>query len=118
MFIKLEESSDNVMGFRVTGFIKRKDYRAIDSEMDRLLEEYENIKLLLQFDNFLWEFMTAWGKDAGFGMKYGAKIDKLAIVGERKWQEAMAKLSAPIFGKESKFFHAENIDSAWEWLKK
>jgi hypothetical protein len=118
MIKKLEKSSGNVFGYKVMGFIDRQDYDVLEKDADSVLEKHENMKLLLQFDKFMFEFMSAWGKDMGFGMKYGEKIEKLAIVGEKKWQKLLAKFSAPIFGKESKFFHTDDIDLAWDWLEK
>lgn len=117
MFTKLPESSGNVLGIKVSGVIKRKDYEVIDSEADAILEEYDSMSLLLYFDQFIWEVITAWGKDAAFGAKYGDKVYKMAIVGDKKWQEKIAKWSTPFYGEKAKFFPTEDIEEAWNWVK-
>ncbi len=117
MFTKLEESSGDVIGFQVSGVIKRKDYEILNSEVETLLNEYEKMNCLLYFKDFIWEVLGAWGKDSAFGLKYGSRINKLAIVGDKKWQEKIAKWAIPFYGENGKFFKTEDIDAAWEWLR-
>ena len=117
MFTKLEKSSGDVIGFQVSGVIKRKDYKVLDSEVEALLNEYDKMNCLLYFKDFIWEVVTAWGKDTGFGLKYGSRINKLAIVGEKKWQEKIAKWATPFYGDNARYFHTEDIDTAWDWLR-
>ena len=118
MFTKMDKSSGNVLGVKVSGVIKRKDYEVIDSEADAILEEYDSMSVLMYFDKFIWEVVTAWGKDAGFGLKYGDKIYKFAIVGDKKWQEKLVKWATPFYGDKAKFFSKEEVDQAWDWIKK
>jgi hypothetical protein len=44
----------------------------------------------------------------------GLWFDKMAIVGDKKWEHHLDKLVKPLQVKESKFF--ETNDDAWSWL--
>ena len=49
-----------------------------------------------------------------FGQQLQGKIDKMAIVGDKKWEHHLTKLAEPLDVKESKFFASD--DDAWSWL--
>ena len=117
MFTKLDKSSGNILGFKVSGVIKREDYKSLNEEMENVLAEFDSVSILLEFDHFMWELMSAWGKDAKFGMKYAKNIYKMAIVGDRKWQKAMTGLVKPFYAENAEYFHTDEINNAWNWLR-
>jgi hypothetical protein len=41
----------------------------------------------------------------------------LAFIGNKKWEEWLAKLADPFYAREAKFFHTLDVDSAWAWLR-
>jgi hypothetical protein len=52
-----------------------------------------------------------------FGRDYHKKIEKMAIVGDKKWQEWLTKVAEPFYAVEAKFFSPDDIDDAWAWVK-
>ena len=73
------------------------------------------MSLLFDLTEFKWEKVNAWGNDRDFGKQFKDKIDKMAIVGDKKWGRHLAKLAQPFDAKESKYFVAD--DDAWDWLQ-
>ena len=66
---------------------------------------------------FKWEKVNAWGADLKFGHDYRKKIKKMAIVGDKKWEELIAKVADPFYSVEAKFFMIDDIKEAWAWIK-
>ena len=66
---------------------------------------------------FKWEKVSAWGSDARFGKEFRKKVNKVAFVGDKKWQNMLAWLSQPFFANETKYFDSAESGAAWAWLQ-
>jgi len=116
MFKKLDDSHDNVIGYTAIGSITKDDYSEMVPEVEALAEEYETIDMLIDLTQFKWEKVSAWGADLRFGREFRKKIERLAIVGDKRWESWLTKMAAPFYAREAKFFHTDEMDSAWQWL--
>jgi len=101
---KLDESTDDALGFEVSGDVTKADY-----------ELHGTIRLLLDLTDFHWEKASAWGSDLRFGHRFHDKIDRLAVVGNKNWEKHLASLASPFYAKDSAFF--ETRADAWTWLE-
>ena len=117
MIEKSSKSSGNTLGYKAIGTIKKEDYEALIADVEALLQQEESINMLLDMEEFEGEQFKAWGADFKFGREYRKKIAKMAIVGDKKWQEWMTALVDPFFAREAEFFLIEERDAAWEWLQ-
>lgn len=70
--------------------------------------------VLFDLTDFKWEKITACGSGVDFGQQLQGKIDKMAIVSDKKWEHQLTKLAEPLDVKASQFF--ESDDDAWSWL--
>jgi len=116
MFEKLSESSGNVIGYKAVGKITGADYKKLEPELEELVKQEGNIRMLLdlEFDSMT---VKAMESDLALGRKFHKNIDKLAIVGDRKWEEWMASMAEKLFAREAKHFRAADTDAAWTWLR-
>ena len=116
MIQKLSESSGNVLGFKASGKIGKDDYTTLTADVEALLEQEQSICLLLDLEDLEGERAKAWGADLKFGREYRKKIAKMAIVGDKKWQEWLTDLADPFYAREAEFFPLEERRAAWNWL--
>lgn len=117
MLKKLDQSSGNVLGYRVIGTITRDDYAVLKEEVDAVILQESSIRMLLDLEEFKGEEMKAWGADLKFGHDYRKKITRMAIVGDKKWQEWIAAIADPFYAQEAEFFTLDEREDAWEWLR-
>ena len=117
MIEKLGRSSGDVLGYKAIGTIKKEDYATLTAEIEALLQQEESINMLLDMEEFEGEQFKAWGADFKFGREYRKKIAKMAVVGDKKWQEWMTALVDPFFAREAEFFPTDEREAAWEWLQ-
>jgi hypothetical protein len=62
-----------------------------------------------------WEASAAW-EDTKFGIKHFADIERLAMVGDKEWQDGMALFCKPFTKAMVRYFdHAEAVE-ARKWL--
>lgn len=117
MFEKMNESAGNVAGYRVVGKITKDDYESLVPEVEALVEQEGNIRLLLDMEQFKGEEVEAWGADLKFGREFRKKIDKLAIVGDKRWEKWLTALADPFYAREAEYFKTDDRDAAWSWLQ-
>ena len=117
MIEKLGESSGNVIGFKPIGDITKADYDVLVPEVESLVQQEGDIRVLMDMTGFKWEKVEAWGADWKLGRDFHQKISKMAIVGDKTWEKWLAKVAAPFYAVEAKFFHPEETDKAWAWLR-
>ncbi len=60
-----------------------------------------------------WEVRAAWD-DFKLDMKHGKEFEKIAILGNKRWQELATKISSWFISGESKYF--EDAKEALNWL--
>jgi hypothetical protein len=44
-------------------------------------------------------------------------MERIALVGEKKWEEWMAKVCKPFTMAKVRYFDASEIDAAWAWVR-
>jgi len=117
MIEKLRESAGNVIGFKLIGDITKADYEVLVPEVEALVQQGEKARLLLDMTEFNWEKVEAWGADLKFGHDFHNKVEKMAIVGDKKWDQWLTNLAAPFYAREVKYYHSDDIERAWDWLR-
>jgi hypothetical protein len=114
---KLAASSGPVVGYKVVGKVTVEDYQQLDPAIQALVDQYDDLCLLLDMQEFAGEEVKAWLPDLRFGHRFHDKIDKMAIVGDKRWQKWLTALADPFYANDAKFFHPEETDQAWAWLR-
>ena len=75
------------------------------------------IRLLARFEDFHgWDLHAAWD-DFRFGVQHYADIERIALTGDRAWEQWMAKLCRPFTQAQVRYFDAGQVEAAWTWLR-
>jgi hypothetical protein len=116
MIQKMNQSAGNAAGYKISGTVTKADYDSMVPDVETLVKQNGTVNLLLEMTEFKWEKVSAWGADMQFGRDYRKKIEKMAIVGDKKWQDWLTKVAEPFYAVEAKFFSSDDIDDAWAWV--
>ena len=106
------------MVFLASGRLTDNDYKnflipAVKSAID----ESGQIRLLFQMDGFRgWDIQAAWD-DVIFGMEINRNVDKIAIVGDRRWEQWVTRLVKAFTHGEARHFSLGHVDDAWNWIR-
>jgi len=114
MLSTMERSTDQILGYTISGDMTKADYQTLVPAMSAVIGAQGSVSVLFDLTGFQWEKISAWGSGVDFGQQLHGKIDKMAIVGDKKWEHHLTKLAEPLDVKESKFFASD--DDAWSWL--
>ena len=118
MSILLDERRlKNILAVRVSGKLAREDYRRFVPEFERLLRDRGRIRVLLEMVDFHgWEPGALW-EDLKFDFRHFAHLDRLAMVGDRRWERAMSIVCKPFTTAKIRYFDRKDIDEARAWLE-
>jgi hypothetical protein len=112
----LPSPADGVIGFKMSGKLHDEDYKKFVPLVDAAVAEDGKVRLLAQFHDFHgWDAHALWD-DVKFSTTHCTKIERIALVGEKTWEECMAKVCKPFTMAKVKYFDAADIGEAWKWL--
>lgn len=117
--IGIERVNDEFfLTLKVTGKLTHKDYEKINPMIDSALEGIKDpkVKVFIDGSEFEgWELRAAWD-DFKLGLKHGNDFEKIAIYGNKKWQQYTSKIGAWFISGEVKYF--DDSEEALNWLQK
>jgi hypothetical protein len=117
MIEKLPESEGNILGYRLSGKLHDEDYQQWVPELEAAIAAHGKIRLLAEFHDFHgWDAKALWD-DIKFDAKHASDFERIAMIGEKKWEEWMAKVCKPFTSAKIKYFDASERDAAWAWVQ-
>ncbi len=100
------------------GKLTHEDYKIFVPMIDKALKEAKGLEvdLLVDMRSFTgWELLAGWD-DLKFGVKHRNSFDRMAIIGNKKWEKLSVKMMKHLMKGKSKFF--KNREEGLTWLLK
>ena len=116
MIEKLRKSSGKVIGFVLSGKLRNEDYKTFVPQIESVLAREGKARLLALFHEFHgWDLRAVWD-DIKFSAQHYSDIERIALVGDQKWEAWMAKICKPFTKAAVKYFDVGDTEQAWAWL--
>ena len=117
MAIEIIDVAGKLLQLNVRGMFKKADYDRIIEIAKEAIEREGKVDGLIILEAFEgWERREDWG-DVSFMMGQGRHIEKMAIVGDEKWQDDALAFTAKGFRATAvEFFTASRLSDARTWL--
>ncbi|MCG6929011.1 MAG: STAS/SEC14 domain-containing protein [Desulfofustis sp.] len=100
---------------KAQGKLTHRDYEMITPMIDSALAGVKNPQINALIDGTElegWEARAAWD-DFRLGLKHGGEFEKIAIYGNKKWQDILAKVGSWFISGEVRCFDSESDAIAW-----
>jgi hypothetical protein len=111
-----EEDGGKLLTVHVSGKLAAADYEQFVPEFVRLVEQHGKLRLLFDMTGFHgWEAAAIW-EDTKFALKHFSDIERLAMIGEKKWQHGMAIFCEPFTRATIRYFDHADATEARKWL--
>ena len=92
------------------------DYKRFVPEFERLIEKHGKLDVLFEMEDFHgWSAGALW-EDTKFALHHFNDIERLAIVGEKKWQKDLASFSKPFTKATVRYFDHTEAFKARKWF--
>jgi len=114
----LPESTENCIGFKISGEVEAEDYDELLPKLDASIAAHGKINLLVVIEDYEGSDGLETAKaDFKFGTQQYRQVEKAAFVSDKKWMGRIVKIMDPFTRRtDEKFFKPEQIDEAWAWI--
>lgn len=112
----IELDNGKVLEILLTGKLVKTDYDVFVPEVNRLVKQYGKIRMLVGMHDFHGWTPGAMWEDMKFGTKHFNHIERLAIVGENKWEKELAMFCKPFTTAKVRYFDQAKAAEARVWL--
>lgn len=111
-----EPAGGKTLEVHASGKLSADDYHQFVPVAERLIQQSGKIRILFAMQDFHgWEAGALW-QDIKFDVKHFKDIERLAMVGDRKWEAGMAHFCKPFTTAKIKYFDVAQLDAARAWL--
>jgi hypothetical protein len=117
MFDQLPESFGKVLAFRMSDKLHDEDYKKFMPLVDAAIAEEGKVRMLALFEDFHgWDMHALWD-DIKFATTHWIKIQRIALVGDKKWEAWMPRVCKPFSLAKIRYFDVHQIEEARSWIK-
>lgn len=115
---KISEEEGNIVRVEVSGTLTQEDYDKLVPSWKAMIARHGQMRLLFIMTDFHgWKPGAAWD-DFRFDLEHGQEVERVAMVGEKKWQEWISKLGALFANTKVRYFALADVDQAERWLRR
>ena len=112
-----EEGEGKIFTIKLSGKLTKQDYEHFVPETERCIKQHGKLRMLVQMHDFHgWDMGALW-EDIKFDVKHFRDIERLAFVGEKKWEAGMATFCKPFTHAKVRYFDVAQYDEAVTWLR-
>ncbi len=116
MIKRMYDSDDDILAIRISEKLTARDYRDILPFVEGAIEKHGKINMLWKLEDFQGLTVSAAVEDFKSWIKYNRKISRIAVVGEKRWEELLIKVIDPFMSAEVNFFEPDDMERARLWL--
>lgn len=111
-----ERNGGRVLEVAVSGKLTHSDYEHFVPTFERLAKQHSRIRVLFEMTDFHgWEAAALWD-DIKFNLKHLADIERLAMVGDKRWEKGMSVFCRAFTTATIRYFDHAAIEDARAWL--
>ncbi len=107
--------NDLFLFLKAQGKLTHEDYEIITPIIDSALSEVKTPRVRVLIDATElegWDARAAWD-DFKIGLKHGNEFERVAVYGNKKWQEYAAKIGGWFTAGDVKYFDSESDALSW-----
>lgn len=108
--------ADNIIGFIIDGPYDDVSVEKIQNEVQEKLEVFDMVSLYVEDTSNADISLKAVIKSIPFKIKTGNRLDKMAVVTDRKWLQFVSTLEKLFFNAELRVFTTDQRLEAIQWI--
>lgn len=111
------EKSGNLVKTFVSDKLTQEDYDKILPALQQTVNEWDSVRWYFEMRDFSgWEPGAAL-KDLKFDVEHANEMQKIAMVGTKKWQEWLTAAMKPFTSAQVRYFDLPDREEALLWIK-
>jgi hypothetical protein len=116
-FTVTETMEGKIIEVQITGKLTKEAYQEFVPATEAAIARHGKVRMLVILHDFHgWTAGALW-EDIKFDIKHFTHIERLAIVGETKWEHGMAMFCRPFTTAAIKYFDHKDLEQARQWIR-
>jgi len=116
MVTNIETTREDLIAIRLTGTLDKQDYDQLIPVLESKINQFGKIDLYWEMEGVVgWQPGGLW-QDIKFDVKHVNSFGKVAIVGDKKWEEWIARMIKPFTTAEIGYFDTGQKAEAMAWV--
>jgi len=116
MVTNIETTRGDLVAIQLTGSLERQDYDQLIPVLESKINQFGKIDLYWEMEGVSgWQPGGMW-QDIKFDVKHVNSFRKVAIVGDKKWEEWIARMIRPFTTAEIGYFDITQKAEAMAWV--
>jgi hypothetical protein len=112
-----EEDRGNLLVVQVSDKLTNSDFEKLAPEFQRLVQQRGKVRVLYELNDFHgWDAKALWD-EIKFDFKNFADVERIAVVGDVKWEHCVEELWKPFTLAKVQYFHRIDSSKARTWLR-
>jgi hypothetical protein len=112
-----EEDNGKILALNLSGKLVKDDYERFVPEFEGLARQRGKLRVLLNLTDFHgWDIGALWD-EIKFDVKHFADIERIAVVGDKKWQHGLTTFFKPFTNATIRYFDQADTTEARKWLE-
>lgn len=110
------EPGGKFLVINVSGKVTGADYGHFVPEFERVVSQHGKVRVLFEMTDFHGWDVSAFRNDINFEIEHFFDIERLATVGDKKWEEVMSVFWKPFATATVRYFDHADTAGARKWL--
>jgi hypothetical protein len=111
-----EELGGKILVIELSGKLTKHDYESFAPDVERKVKEWGKVRILVRMHDFHgWTLGALWS-DVKFDLRNFSHIERLALVGDSRWEAGMAVFCKPFTTAKVRYFDESKADEAIAWI--
>ncbi len=106
----------NIVEFTIDGEISRKDFDDLIVEINSKIDDFGSVNVLEEIRSIGMMSPSAIWADLRWAVGHWKKVDRAAVVCDKRWIEKMVDLMQPIVSMDVRHFDLDEKEAARKWL--
>lgn len=111
------DSEGEIVRVRLLGMLEPSAYDGVSEEIDNLMSRIQHVRLMLDLREFDgWSGLAALGDHLSLVREHRRIPERIAVVGDKAWQNLAEKIMSRFVNARTMFFDAEDFEGAQAWI--
>jgi hypothetical protein len=116
MFELLPDSQGRFLAIKASGKLTDRDYKDFLPVVEAIIDRHGPVRALFDLTEFEgWTAQAAWD-DFTFGLRHRRNFERIALVGDQRWEPLAARMANALLPCEVRHFAAANRQIAWDYI--
>ncbi len=115
-FLLLPETEGRYVAIKAAGVLSDSDYETFLPRLVEIISRHRPIRLfvdLTEFDG--WGAQALWN-DFTFGMRHARDFERIALIGDARWEALVARMANALMQCEVRHFRSDDRQIGWDYI--